>query len=104
MRAEEQNRPDVARHRQRWRVWQRYMDPARFVFLDETWASTNMVRRYGWGLKGKRLVDAAPYGHWRTTPFVAGLRASGIIVAGLGELKPSAEAAPRRGVFGWNAL
>ena len=23
------------------------MDPARFVFLDETGASTNMVRRYG---------------------------------------------------------
>ncbi len=79
MRAEEQDRPDVARHRQRWRVWQRYMDPARFVFLDETWASTNMVRRYGWGLKGKRLVNVAPYGHWKTTPFVAGLRASGII-------------------------
>ena len=54
LRAEEQDRPDVARHRRRWRTWQRYMDPARFVFLDETWASTNMVRRYGWGLKGKR--------------------------------------------------
>ena len=79
MRAEEQDRPDVARHRRRWRVWQRYMDPAHFVFLDETWASTNMVRRSGWGLKGKRLVGAAPYGHWRTTTFVAGLRASGII-------------------------
>src|SRR3954451_20562162 len=28
---------------------------------------------------GERLVDAAPHGHWRTTTFVAGLRASGII-------------------------
>jgi transposase len=55
------------------------MDTSRFVFLDETSAATNMVRRYGWGLKGKRLVDAAPAGHWRTTTFVAGLRASGII-------------------------
>ena len=33
--------------RRRWRVWQRYMDPARFVFLDETGGSTNMIRRYG---------------------------------------------------------
>jgi transposase len=69
----------VARHRQRWRVWQRYMDPSRFVFLDETGASTNMVRRYGWGPKGERLVATAPHGHWRTTTFVAGLRASGVI-------------------------
>ena len=35
----------MARHRSRWRVWQRYMDPARFVFLDETGATTNMTRR-----------------------------------------------------------
>ena len=79
LRAAEQDRPDVARHRQRWRVWQRYMDADRFVFIDETGASTNMVRRYGWGPKGERLVDAVPHGHWRTTTFVAGLRASGII-------------------------
>jgi transposase len=55
------------------------MDPASFVFLDETGVSTNMVRRYGWGPKGDRLVDAAPYGHWRATTFVAGLRRAGII-------------------------
>jgi transposase len=55
------------------------MDAASFVFLDETGASTNMVRRSGWAPKGERLVDAAPHGYWRTTTFVAGLRASGII-------------------------
>jgi len=55
------------------------MDPASFVFLDETGASTNMVRRYGWSTRGDRLVDAAPHGHWRTTTFVAGLRSSGVI-------------------------
>jgi transposase len=79
LRASEQDRPDVARHRSRWRVWQRYMDGARFVFLDETSATTAMTRRSGWGPKGERLVDAAPAGHWKTTTFVAGLRASGII-------------------------
>ena len=25
----------MAQERRRWRVWQRYMDPSRFVFLDE---------------------------------------------------------------------
>ena len=69
----------MAAHRRSWRVWQRHMDPAAFVFLDETGASTNMIRRYGWGPKGERLVDAAPRGHWRTTAFVAGLRCSGVV-------------------------
>jgi transposase len=55
------------------------MDPARFVFLDETGAATNMVRRTGWSWRGERLVDAAPHGHWKTTTFVAGLRATGIV-------------------------
>jgi transposase len=79
LRAAEQDRPDVAHDRRRWRVWQRYMDPDRFVFLDETGASTNMVRRYGRCPRGERLVDTTPHGHWMTTTFVAGLRASGVI-------------------------
>src|SRR3546814_12573825 len=55
------------------------MDPAALVFLDETGATTNMARRYGWSPKGERLIDAAPFGHWRTTTFIAGLRSTGII-------------------------
>ena len=62
-----------------WRVWQRFMDPECFVFLDETGAATNMVRRYGWASRGERLVAAAPHGHWRTTTFVAGLRSTGLV-------------------------
>ncbi len=69
----------MAEHRRLWRTWQRYMDPDRFVFIDETGASTNMVRLYGWAPRGERLVDAAPYGHWRTTTFVAGLRSTGLV-------------------------
>ncbi len=55
------------------------MDPQAFVFLDETGATTNMARRYGWSPRGERLVDAAPHGHWKTTTFLAGLRSSGIV-------------------------
>jgi transposase len=55
------------------------MDPARFVFLDETGTATNMTRRYGRSLSGTRLVAAVPHGHWRTTTFVAGLRQRGIV-------------------------
>ncbi len=55
------------------------MDPARFVFLDETSTATNMIRRYGRSLAGSRLVAAVPHGHWRTTTFVAGLRQTGVV-------------------------
>ncbi|MEZ5935615.1 MAG: IS630 family transposase [Alphaproteobacteria bacterium] len=78
MRAAEQDRPDVAAKRRRWRAWQRFMDPERFVFIDETATATNMTRRYGRCPSNQRLVAKAPHGHWKTTTFVAGLRQSGI--------------------------
>jgi transposase len=55
------------------------MDPARFVFLDETGTATNMTRRYGRCPSAQRLAAAVPHGHWRTTTFVAGLRQRGIV-------------------------
>ena len=32
----EQDRPDISRHRKRWRTYQAYIDPRRLVFIDET--------------------------------------------------------------------
>lgn len=49
------------------------------VFLDESWMKTNMTRLYGRSPRGMRLHAAAPYGHWRTTTFLAGLRQDGIV-------------------------
>ncbi len=69
----------MAEHRRLWRVWQLFLDPERLVFIDEAGAATNMVRRYGWAPRGRRLVQAAPYGHWCTTTFVAGLRSTGLV-------------------------
>jgi hypothetical protein len=48
------------------------MDPARFVFLDETSTATNMARRYGRSPSGARLVAGVPYGHVWTPPLVQG--------------------------------
>jgi transposase len=70
----EQVRADVARRRQRWRSWQDRLDPARLVFLDETWIKTNMAPLRGWGPKGERLRGLAPHGHWRTLTFLGALR------------------------------
>jgi transposase len=55
------------------------LDPERLVFVDETWASTNMARRTGRGPRGERVVAAVPHGHWKTSTFVAGLRADGVV-------------------------
>src|SRR3984893_12752004 len=35
---------------------QKSLDPQRLVFIDETWASTNMTPRYGRCERGKRLT------------------------------------------------
>jgi len=44
------------------------------VFLDETWAKTNMTRHYGRCPRGQRLRATRPQGHWHTLTFVATLR------------------------------
>jgi transposase len=49
------------------------------VFIDETWASTNMARTHGRAPRGERLRAAVPHGHWLTTTFVAGLRNTGMV-------------------------
>lgn len=50
------------------------LDIRRLVFIDETWAKTNLTRVRGRSLRGQRLVAKVPHGHWKTTTFVAALR------------------------------
>jgi putative transposase len=38
----------VARRRQQWMAYQDRIDPARLVFIDETWTKTNMAPLRGW--------------------------------------------------------
>lgn len=77
--ASEQDRPDVLKRRQDWIGGQLDLAPERLVFIDETWASTNMSRRYGRCARGERLRMGVPHGHWKTKTFVAGLTARGVI-------------------------
>jgi transposase len=51
---------------------------ARLVFIDETWAKTNMTRSHGRCARGKRLVAKVPHGKWRTLTFLAALRSDRI--------------------------
>jgi len=77
--AAEQDRPDVVERRTQWRATQEQIDPNRIVFLDETWAKTNMTRRFGRCERGTRLVEKTPCGRWKTTTFLGALRATGFV-------------------------
>ncbi len=50
------------------------MEVEKLVFIDETWTSTGMTRRYGRAPRGRRCLDSAPHGHWETTTLVGALR------------------------------
>lgn len=71
-------RPKVARRREQWKKYQGRPDPTRLVFVDETWAKTNMAPLRGWAPKGQRLHAKVPYGHWKTMTFIAALRSDRI--------------------------
>ncbi len=72
--AGERDRPDVARRRAQWIKYQDRVDPARLVFIDETWTRTNMAPLRGWAPRGSRLIGKVPDGRWRTMTFLAALR------------------------------
>lgn len=48
------------------------------IFIDETWAKTNMTRLRGRAPRGERLIDKTPHGHWQTTTLIAALGVEGI--------------------------
>jgi len=54
------------------------LDPRRLVFIDETWAKTNMTRLRGRAPVGERLVASVPHGHWKTTTLIAALDRRGV--------------------------
>jgi hypothetical protein len=55
------NRRDVARRRQQWIAYQDRIDPARLVFIDETWTKTSMPPLRGWAPRGRRLPASRNY-------------------------------------------
>ena len=67
--------------RGRWRRRVGQVSKDRLVFLDESGAKTNMKRLYGWSIKGSRLVDSMPGGHWTTTTMISAIRLSGVATA-----------------------
>jgi transposase len=82
LRASEQDRPELARARAAWRDGRQPImrdQRERLVFIDETGTTTKMTRLRGRSTKGTRLNSKAPFGHWGTQTFVAGLKCDGLI-------------------------
>jgi transposase len=79
LRANEQDRPDVARRRMNFGIARRFADVNQLVFLDESSAKTNMTRLYGRAPVGQRCHFAAPQGHWHTTTMLSAIRCSGVM-------------------------
>jgi transposase len=69
----------VKQKREEWVRRLATLDPSKRVFIDETWASTNMTRRYGRAPRHQRCAGHVPHGHWKTTTFIGGLRTGRII-------------------------
>lgn len=66
------------------KYWKVYRQPRlreqvdRLIFLDETSTTTKMTRLRGRAPVGARLRARAPFGHWGTQTFIAGLRCDGL--------------------------
>lgn len=68
----------MAERRAAWRGRQGDHDGRRLIFIDETWAKTNMTRLRGRAPRGQRLIGKVPHGHWKTTTLIAALGIEGM--------------------------
>jgi transposase len=68
----------VAAARRRWIETQPVHDAAQYVFVDESGITTDLIRRYARSLRGLRISDHAPCGHWQTHTVVAALRSTAL--------------------------
>ncbi len=68
----------MVERRAEWRSWSQDVAARRLIFIDETWAKTNMTRLRGRARRGERLVAKTPHGHWQTTTLIAALGLAGI--------------------------
>jgi transposase len=64
----------VVTARRQWRGWLPLRDGRQYVFLDECGVTTDLLRRYGRSLRGTRLRDHTPCGHWQTHTVISALR------------------------------
>ncbi len=64
----------MAAARRHWRETLPLRDARQYVFVDESGVTTDLLRRYARSLRGTRIGDHTPCGHWQTHTVVAALR------------------------------
>lgn len=69
----------MAQRRRNFCIARRFVNPQSLVFLDESSAQTNMTRRCGRALVGKRCNDHTAHGHWQSTTLLSAIRADRVI-------------------------
>ena len=67
----------MTRARQGWAEKSKTWDCTRLVFIDESGATTNMTRRCGRAVRGQRVYDATPQGHWCVRTMISSVRVDG---------------------------
>ena len=77
LRAAEQDNERVQRNASSGKEKAGHIDPAQFVFVDESGVTTEMTRRYGRALHGARVDEGVPAGHWRTLTVLGAVSLSG---------------------------
>ena len=64
-----------------WTAWRGVIRRAkrreRLVFIDESAVTTSMLRLWGWGQRGERVVDYSPLGAWKSCSLIAAIRTTG---------------------------
>jgi hypothetical protein len=69
----------VVEKRHRRRAAQEHIPPDKVVFIDGTWAKTNLTRTDGRSPLGTRMLAKVPAGRWQTTTFQGAMRDEGFI-------------------------
>jgi len=109
--ASECGRADVRKARRDWiGLRQPCMreEPHRLTFIDETSTNTKMTRLRGRAKRGERLRASAPFGHWGTQTFIAGLRCDELVAPWVlkrcrrSQFDPACAKTPFDPVFGAN--
>lgn len=69
----------MTQKREDWEQCLPGLDLNKLVFFDECGVNTRMARLYGRCPQGRRLVDCAPAGHYRTLTLMSAVRLEGIL-------------------------
>lgn len=95
--AAEQLRIDVMRRRHHFAIARRFVEPQRWVFLDESGAQSNLTTRYGRSPQGQRCIDHTPHGHRQNTTLLSAIRSEGVIQQATVQIDGAMDAAVFRG-------